>query len=217
MEGRERPAGSTKSHQAGRQPGGRAPAPGALGLVQSFLNSRWDLERDHEELLSSPQRLSRWLAQHGLLEPGTRLSEADLRRALDVREGLRALLFINNGGPADHDAIERLNLALAGSSLRVKLWPAGPPVLSGRPDDLDGALASIAGVVAAAQIEGSWSRFKACRGVHCGWAFYDHSRNQSGSWCSMSVCGSRAKVREYRRRKRRGSNPAGAPEGDPCD
>jgi predicted RNA-binding Zn ribbon-like protein len=64
-------------------------------------------------------------------------------------------------------------------------------------------LGSLASIVAVAQIDGTWSRLKACPGVHCGWAFYDHSRNQSGSWCSMSVCGSRAKVREYRRRKKR--------------
>jgi predicted RNA-binding Zn ribbon-like protein len=123
---------------------------------------------------------------------------------LDVREGLRALLFANNGAPADLPAIDRLNGALAPSKLQVELDPAGPPRFTARHGGLDGALASLAGIVAAAQIEGSWSRLKACRGMHCGWAFYDHSRNQSGSWCSMSLCGSRAKAREYRRRKRRG-------------
>ncbi|HEX9031302.1 MAG TPA: CGNR zinc finger domain-containing protein [Streptosporangiaceae bacterium] len=34
----------------------------------------------------------------------------------------------------------------------------------------------------------------------CHWAFYDRSPTSSGCWCSMAVCGSRAKSRAYRRR-----------------
>jgi predicted RNA-binding Zn ribbon-like protein len=188
---------------ADRQPGERAPAPGELGLVQSFVNSGWDPYRDHEEQLNDPSELSRWLARRGLLEREIRLTKADLGRALDVREGLRALLFGNNGAGADRDAIERLNRALVRSQLHVELGSAEGPVLTPPRRNLDGALASIAGIVAVAQIDGRWSRLKACRGLHCGWAFYDHSRNHSGSWCSMSLCGSRAKAREYRRRKSR--------------
>jgi hypothetical protein len=73
-------------------------------------------------------------------------------------------------------AIERLNRALANSQLRVELGATGQPALTGGRHGLDGALASIAGIVAVAQID--------------------------GSWCSMSVCGSRAKAREYRRRRK---------------
>jgi predicted RNA-binding Zn ribbon-like protein len=188
---------------AERQPGGRAPAPGELELIQSFVNSRWDLDRDHEEQLGTPSNLARWLAERALLEPGTALSDAELRRALEVREGLRALAFVNNGAPADNDAVERLNRALSAPVVRVQFELGASPTFTAQRRDFDGALASIASIVAVAQIDGRWSRFKACRGAHCGWAFYDHSRNQSGSWCSMSLCGSRAKAREYRRRKRR--------------
>lgn len=170
--------------------------------MQRFVNSRWDLEHEHEEQLGSPSELADWLAEHDLLEPGTRLTAADLRRALDVREGLRALLFVNNGADADRPAIERLNRAVQRAPLSVSFGPAGPPAFTAPGRDLDGALASLASIVAVAQIDGTWSRLKACRGVHCGWAFYDHSRNRSGNWCSMSVCGSRAKAREYRRRRR---------------
>jgi predicted RNA-binding Zn ribbon-like protein len=42
---------------------------------------------------------------------------------------------------------------------------------------------------------------KACPGRHCGWAFYDHSRNQSARWCSMQICGDREKARAYYRRR----------------
>jgi predicted RNA-binding Zn ribbon-like protein len=196
------PSSSTQ-HRAEPQPGDRAPAPGELGLVQSFVNTRWDLEHDQEERLGSPAELAAWLAEHGLLEPGKKLTTSDLKRALDVREGLRALLFANNGATRDARAIERLNCALGRTALAVRFGTDATPELTSRGRDLDAALGSLASIVAVAQIDGTWSRLKACRGVHCGWAFYDHSRNQSGSWCSMTLCGSRSKAREYRRRKRR--------------
>jgi predicted RNA-binding Zn ribbon-like protein len=189
--------------RAERQPGDRAPAPGDLALIQSFVNTSWDLERDGAEQLEMPSDLAAWLGEHRLLEPGTKLGRADLERALDVREGLRSLFFVNNGAPRDRKAIERLNRALGPTALSVRFGSDATPELTSRGADLDGALGSLASIVAVAQIDGTWSRLKACRGVHCGWAFYDTSRNQSSSWCSMSVCGSRSKAREYRRRKRR--------------
>jgi predicted RNA-binding Zn ribbon-like protein len=194
---------SQNRRRAERQPGDRAPAPGDLALVQSFVNTSWDLERDGEEQLGSPQELAAWLGEHGLLEAGTRLGTADLERALDVREGLRSVLFLNNGAPRNQEALERLNHALGRAALAVRFSGDATPGLTSMGGDLDGALGSLASIVAVAQIDGTWRRLKACRGIHCGWAFYDHSRNQSGSWCSMSVCGSRSKAREYRRRKRR--------------
>jgi predicted RNA-binding Zn ribbon-like protein len=190
-------------HPAERQPGDRAPAPGELGLVQAFVNTRWDLEHDQEERLGSPTELAVWLAEYGLLETGKKLSSTDLRRALEVREGLRALLFANNGATLDARAIERLNRALGRTALGVSFDPDATPELTPRGRGFDAALGSLASIVAVAQVDGTWPRLKACRGVHCGWAFYDHSRNQSGSWCSMTLCGSRSKAREYRRRQRR--------------
>jgi predicted RNA-binding Zn ribbon-like protein len=53
-----------------------------------------------------------------------------------------------------------------------------------------------------AMLDGSWARLKACAGPECEWAFYDRSRNRSGLWCDMAVCGSRHKVRAYRSRQR---------------
>lgn len=188
---------------AERQAGGREPAPGALRLVQSFVNSRWDLEREHQEQWTTPAALSEWLAGRGLLEPGVQLDRNDLARALDVRDGLRALLFANNGLAVDAGAVERLNRALRGPGLFVQLAADRPPDFAGGRRDLDAALAVIATIAALAQLDGRWGRLKACPGEHCGWAFYDYSRNQGSNWCAMSVCGSRAKARAYRRRTAR--------------
>ena len=184
------------------QPGDRLPAPGALALVQAFVNTFWDLERGEAEVFRSPSALARWLSAHELLDPGTRLGRNDLGRALDVREGLRAMLFFNNGDEEDRDAVERLNLALGERGLYVQLDASGRPEFYAARRDLDAALATIATIVALAQLDGRWSHLKACRGEQCGWTFFDHSRNQAGNWCAMSICGSRAKARDYRRRQK---------------
>ncbi len=186
----------------GPQPGDRLPAPGDLELVQTFLNSRWNLTSHNEEELASPGAVSAWFVEHGLFDRRHALTESDRRRVLEVREGLREMLFVNNGASADPEVVERLNRALRAPRIYVQLAVADTPQFRPEPRDLDGALALIAMIVGLAQLNGSWSRMKACRGHDCGWAFYDHSRNQASSWCAMSVCGSRAKVRAYRTRRR---------------
>jgi predicted RNA-binding Zn ribbon-like protein len=189
-------------HPAETQPGDRTPAPGDLGLVQAFANTFWDLARHRPEQLRTPRAAAAWLRRRGLLGPGVRLDHSDLRRALDVREGIRALLFANSGAEPDRQAIERLNEGLAGAWVSPRMRIGEHPGFVAPNHDLDGALAMIASVVAVAQLEGRFARLKACPGPECGWAFYDHSRNLAGTWCSMSICGSRVKARQYRRRRR---------------
>jgi predicted RNA-binding Zn ribbon-like protein len=179
------------------------PAPGDLRLVQAFANTFWDLERGRPEQLRSPRALAAWLRRRGLLGPGVRLDEADLRRALDVREGIRALLFANSGVDPDREAITRLNERLRGASVITRLDANARPEFVAPNGGLAGALALIASTVAVAQLEGRFGRLKACPGPECGWAFYDHSRNLAGTWCSMSICGARVKARHYRQRRRR--------------
>jgi predicted RNA-binding Zn ribbon-like protein len=188
-------------HRIEPQPGDRQPAPGELWLVQSFVNSRWDLERDLQDKFADPRGLATWLVERDLVPAGTRVSEADHHRALDARDGLQALMFANNGAEFDRDSIAKLDRALGAPGPVVRLGVDSPPDFVPSSRDVDGVLALIGTIAAVAQLDGSWSRLKACPGDDCGWAFYDHSRNQAGTWCSMSICGARAKARDYRRRK----------------
>jgi predicted RNA-binding Zn ribbon-like protein len=64
-----------------------------------------------------------------------------------------------------------------------------------------GALAQLLVPVAGAAADGSWERAKACDDDECEVAFYDRSRNRSGRWCDMSICGNRSKVRAYRSKR----------------
>jgi predicted RNA-binding Zn ribbon-like protein len=51
-------------------------------------------------------------------------------------------------------------------------------------------------------VEADLSRIKQCHGNHCGWLFYDSTKNKSRQWCDMSVCGNRAKASALRARIR---------------
>jgi len=49
---------------------------------------------------------------------------------------------------------------------------------------------------------GDLRRVRECAAHDCGWLFLDTSRNRSRRWCSMQSCGNRAKVQEFRERRR---------------
>jgi predicted RNA-binding Zn ribbon-like protein len=158
--------------------------PGGLELVIEFVNTR-DIDAGKDEL-ESPRQLGAWLTDRGLIGPGAQEpSEGELRRALALREALRELMLANNGGEPAPGAAAELEQAARRGELGVRL---------------DGALARLLVVVVRAQGDGSWQRVKACREGSCQWAFYDGSRNRSGVWCDMAVCGNRTKVRAYRKR-----------------
>jgi predicted RNA-binding Zn ribbon-like protein len=191
---------------ASPQPGGRPPAPGRLALVQAFINTHYDLEEVHgAEVLSSAGALSSWLRRAGLLDGDSQLGEPDLTRARALREGLRALAQAGSDtGRAAVLARERVDAVAAGGRIEVRFTAEGPRFIGAPGAGLDGAVGSLLAIVTQAMTDGSWSRLKVCPGDHCGWAFYDHSRNRSGVWCSMSVCGGREKARAHYRRRRTG-------------
>lgn len=184
------------------EPGGRDPAPGVLALVQAFLNST-DLEEGWDRF-GSPEALHDWLVERGLLEASVVLTDADLARALTVREAIREVLYANNGGEADWAAIAALNDYAAAAPLQLRFDDELVAGVVPRVGGLDGALARLFAIILAAQIDGTWPRLKACRNDVCRWAFYDASKNRSGHWCTMAICGSRRKTRAYRARRREG-------------
>jgi predicted RNA-binding Zn ribbon-like protein len=174
-------------------------APQQLELVREFVNTR---EYDPDlESIPTAEALARWLAGHGLLEPGTELDDDDLRRAHELRDALRSLLLSNNGSPLDPAALATVNATLGGAPLAVRFDDAGRPELAVGASGLEAAVARLGAIVYEAKVDGTWERLKVCAADDCRWAFYDRSRNRSGTWCSMKVCGNRAKVRSYRERR----------------
>ncbi len=180
-------------------------APGALALVQQFVNT-YHVESDADEV-GDPERLRAWLAGRGLLGPDERLGAADHQRAVEVREALRAVLLANAGAPLDGGQVETLNRASRNSRLLVRFDPEGRTTLEPDPVGVEGAIGRILAAVHTSMADGTWPRFKACRNDECRWAYYDHSKNRSGRWCAMDDCGNAMKARSYRRRRREAMAP----------
>jgi predicted RNA-binding Zn ribbon-like protein len=155
------------------------------------------------ELWRSPAIATDWLRGRGLLAPAVELDAADLRRAITVREGVRSMLFENNGHESGGAAVVELNETLRECPVTIRFDPLDrSPQLVASDATCSGALATLATIIALAQLDQSFGRLKACPGPDCGWAFYDHSRNRTSAWCSMSICGARVKARSYRARRR---------------
>lgn len=190
------------------QPGGRPPAPGQLAVLQAFLNSHFDLVDDWgADLLGSRDGLRSWLQRRKLIGRGDRIGQADVAQALTVREALRQLIAAQGGNAAPLSQLSQadLNQAIAPASFGLTLTTAGPCLVPTGSRAFDRALAVLLTVAVSAMLDGSWARLKTCPGHHCGWVFYDRSRNNSGRWCSMTVCGGREKSRShYRRHRTRG-------------
>jgi predicted RNA-binding Zn ribbon-like protein len=144
--------------------------------------------------------LKRWFRERDLIGARAKVSDADLRRAIDVREGLRDLLGANAGREVPRESLERLERASSRCGLRTIFAPGQPPRLAADCSDVDGGLARLLAIVATAAADGSWERLRSCADDGCRWAFYDHSKNRSGRWCSMETCGNRHKARTARAR-----------------
>jgi predicted RNA-binding Zn ribbon-like protein len=174
-------------------------APGELNHVRRFVNTL-DLE-DGSDDIAKPGALRDWLAERGLIDERSELTDADVRQAHAVREALRKLLLANNGDALDPAAVEALNAAAKGAELQVRVAPDGSARLAPVRGGIDAAIGRLLAIVHTAMADGTWPRLKACA-LHesCEWAFYDWSKNRSGTWCDMKVCGNRAKARAFRER-----------------
>ncbi len=180
------------------EPGGRAPAPGSLRVVQQFVNTHnheFDPSRDR---LRTPAHARRWLVDHGLLKRRETLTEDDRRWLIAVREAVRTSIM---GGSAPETLDEdRMRLTEAARRARLTIDFAATPRARLRSDagGVHGATGQILAALYDAQAEGTSHRLKTCR--QCGWLFFDRSKNRSAEWCSMAICGNRAKNRSYRAR-----------------
>jgi len=178
-----------------------------------FCNTRagWGSARP-KEYLTSPGALALWAADAGLApwpeaDPdGEADADADaLRDALALREALYRCAL---GTAADGDwRLLSRDAAAARSASRLEPTADGAArwVLALDRNDPAGAdparLALHAVATAAEQLVTSslLACVRACPGVGCGWLFADPRRRRR--WCSMAVCGNRAKARRHAERR----------------
>jgi predicted RNA-binding Zn ribbon-like protein len=182
------------------EPGGRLKAPGRLELLQRFINtSNHDFPPDWDRI-GTAEKATAWLRRKALIAPCDRVSEAEAAGLRELREAIRALVVANHGGERDAASATVIREASRSAPLTVAVDAVGRTALEPAQRGVDGAVATLLGILHEAQLTGQWSRMKACR--QCEYAFFDRSKNRSAAWCAMSICGNRTKNRAYYRRRR---------------
>jgi predicted RNA-binding Zn ribbon-like protein len=154
-------------------------------LIVRFLNTL-DVE-DASDVLASEDGWMSWLSDQGLDECCTAQDPDALQRARELRDDLRAL-----AAGEQHAGVREVDI-------QVAVTPDGRVGLSAPT-----AVGFLAAAAAKLAIEQRLDRVKICPADDCRWAFYDTSRNHSRQWCSMEVCGNRAKARAHRQRSATG-------------
>jgi predicted RNA-binding Zn ribbon-like protein len=202
-------------------------APGDLATLQAFVNTL-DIEQATDEL-ATPAGLDSWLQEAGLVaEIGEQAGQRDLALAIDLREALRGVLrshvthtakrnraytVLASAADAGPDCAgtpgtratkagpaARVTAIAASMQAGIQADPSGRVVVVPAGSGATAALTRLLLIAAEAATAGTWSRLKVCSADDCQWAFYDRSPTRSGCWCSMQICGSRAKSRAYRSR-----------------
>ena len=177
-------------------PSAVAPAPGELEFVRLFVNSR-DVEAGTDRFRDQATWTA-WTAGHGL---DAAADPDEIAFARDLREALREALLANHDhGALPQRAARLLTDAARRAEAEVSFDTAGLNLTTGS-HGFAAVLGRLITAAAAAMGDGTWARLKVCRNDACQWAFYDRSRSRTGQWCSMAICGNRAKQSRWREQR----------------
>ncbi len=170
--------------------------------MQDLVNTV-DLEGG-PDLLRTPEELTEWVRDRPSAGPWCgAFDEQGLADVRVLREALRDVCSAHAGADVPPGSLAELQRLLAAAPLHLAVDAVGAaavvpaPGLSGAP----ALTARVAAVVAAGAADGSWQRLKACAAENCRWVYYDRSPAGRSRWCTMAICGSRAKMRTYRGKK----------------
>ncbi|MDN7178982.1 CGNR zinc finger domain-containing protein [Caballeronia sp. SEWSISQ10-4 2] len=191
-----------------------------------FLNSVATPVDEEVDWISDGEGLLAWLEQAELV-PGAALEEIRVRstaaelddvaaRARDLREWFREFVRKRKGRPLvakDLREIEPLNQLLERDQQHGEIVTniAGGVTsfelrANRRWQSAASLLMPIAEALARLVCEEDLTYVKACEGPRCTLMFADHTRGHARRWCSMAICGNRAKVAAHRKRLREQEN-----------
>jgi predicted RNA-binding Zn ribbon-like protein len=192
----------------------RAATPGADDLAfrfvaghraLDFLSTFGNRHRQPIERLREPSDLDLWLDAAGL-SLARRASRADLDEARRLREIVNQLVraAVTGDVPAEAD-LRRLNEW----ARRPSLAPQAGPTLQRRwvaEHAVRAALALVAREAVELLTGAERSLIRECAAApNCSLLYLDRSRAHRRRWCQMEICGSRAKMTTYRRRRSAGA------------
>jgi len=204
-------------------------------LALDFLNTVAAPKGEEVEWLANGEDLVGWLRQVGVIDAGVEavfsrgadpIRELDLvaEQARALREWLRSFLNRHAGSAPDASALadlEPLNRLLARDHAYSQVGAhrgghdsgAGCHDHRGRlefrrerrwtsPEQL---LQPIAEAIVDLLCHGDFRMIRTCEGLSCELMFYDRTKGHARRWCSMTICGNRAKAAAHRARQRRGA------------
>jgi predicted RNA-binding Zn ribbon-like protein len=204
------------------------PNPPAMFLADArgldFLNSVATPTDTPVDWIGDGRGFLDWLAQAGLVPTATleeiaaRAMPGELDRvadqARDLREWFRGFVRAHMGRPLDASVLaelEPLNRLLARDEAYGRIVPHGDGgdshlafETARRWRSPEALLLPIGEAMARTVVEEDFKGVRACEGHNCTLLFADHTRGRARRWCSMGVCGNRAKVAAHRSRKRAG-------------
>jgi predicted RNA-binding Zn ribbon-like protein len=193
-----------------------------------FLNTLAVPVNDEVEWLADGEDLLAWLQAAGLMSeealadmrdaaaPGELDASAAQARAL--REWFRGFVRQHRGQPLTQEAVaelEPLNRLLVRDEAFLQVVPraqapdeVGPTtlelVVQRRWRSPEALLLPVAESLARLVTAADFSDVKQCEGPGCVLHFLDTTRHRNRRWCSMAVCGNRAKQAAHRSRKAAG-------------
>jgi len=182
-----------------------------------FLNSIATPVDTPVDWIGNGAGLVAWLRQAQMV-PGEmldRIEETSTPQALDsvaaqareLREWLRRFVLKHKGRPlrvGDGQELEPVNALLRQDQSYFQLVVGKEGVrmdAQRRWPSADSLLIPIAETIARLISEEDFTHIKACEGHLCTLMFADHTRARGRRWCSMGLCGNRAKVSAHRRRQ----------------
>ena len=173
----------------------------------------------HIDHLRTPEDLVMWARHAKMLTPrdGSAIAKrlaADralgarlLDRAFALREVIYAIgIACARGTRPRGRHVDALAQVHAAAILKARLSPSEANFAwVWRPED--GVIEAILGPIALSALtmlaQTDLTRIKQCGGEHCGWLFFDTTKNKRRRWCEMEVCGNRAKQKAHRARAQR--------------
>lgn len=188
-----------------------------------FLNTRPGIRTDNPvEHIADGEALLQWLVASGFLSPaeasGVRRRFARARldalavEARELRERLRPTVatWQRQGRPPPAAVMADLNRLLAAGPTVAALQSSGgrTQLTTSRPiESVEAILAPVAMAFADLFCDGDRSLVRECEAEACSLWFYDRTKAHRRRWCSMELCGARAKAAAYRARHRGEDRP----------
>ncbi len=209
----------------------RNSAPYFIGdhLAMDFLNSRIDSTHNGIDWLGDGARFLKWLVQAGAIDAAIarrfRAEEANAFGTLDtiaeqargLRDWLRDFVGRHAGSEIEADAMDELaslNRLLARDNTYRQIEATGTEADAymrshalrryqvRRWTSPEHLLQPIAEAIGDLICNEDFRLVRTCEGHDCVLVFYDRTKSHARRWCSMALCGNRAKAAAHRARNR---------------